>query len=246
MFLSHLVSVGNECTRLSSRTQEHSLFNHLPRATLSFSYVGCGFASLLLDFREFPYLIRLSNLTSYLACLSHPPQEFTKTKPINKQKLKRPNFLHLGFKPCILKGFPKLKWADLGWRGGHSLSTVLTTQGGRLEFKAIHLKNENNQRKKERKKESKKERMKERKEEGKKERKGRRHIIKAHQHSSVETVDWGSLDLESSGCFKFGSEGYLSRKMEDLVPERDLNQAELSKRFQWGRTSVWGLRTVFL
>lgn len=36
--------------------------------------------------------------------------------------------------------------------------------------------------------------------------------------------------MESSGCFKFGSEGYLSRKMEDLVPERDLNQAELSKR----------------
>lgn len=46
-------------------------------------------------------------------------------------------------------------------------------------------------------------------------------------------------------CLKWGLEGYLSRNTKDLLPESDLNQAEVSKEFQWGRTSVCGIETAF-
>jgi hypothetical protein len=40
--------------------------------------------------------------------------------------------------------------------------------------------------------------------------------------------------------------GHPSRNMEDFVPVSDLTVQTRSKRFQWRRTSVCGLETVFV
>ena len=54
-----------------------------------------------------------------------------------------------------------------------------------------------------------------------------------------KNVDFGTLDLKSSGMLKWGLTGYLSRNMKDFVTECDLNCVVLTLEISVENFNMW-------
>ena len=107
---------------------------------ISFSYLGCGFGSILLDFHLFPYVIWFWNIASYLSCLCFSPLPPKFAKNTNKQKKTSEDLtsLYLIFKTWKLEVIRKLKWDDKGWEGCCLLHIVLIAHAGSHLSKSSH------------------------------------------------------------------------------------------------------------
>ena len=107
---------------------------------ISFSYLGYGFGSILLDFHLFPYVIWFWNIASYLSCLCFSPLPPKFAKNTNKQKKTSEDLtsLYLIFKPWKLEVIRKLKWDDKGWGGCCLLHIVLIAHAGSHLSKSSH------------------------------------------------------------------------------------------------------------